>query len=665
LNQNSDYSVTLAGTSGGSVTTVQAYATGYLVTVKRIVDLTQPTSIRNQGAFFPEIHENVFDRLTMIDQQQQEQLDRSLKFQNAPSASMTIPTPTPNAALAWDATGSSLINVPALTPSAEALQANLAATAPGQGAEMVGYKAPFTGAAARTQSEKNSDILGIKDFPVALDATQATSGTDNAAAVASLLTAEATRATTYGLTSSFTNKWGNPIDYPIVNMGSHLLNARLDRTNLVFGQEYLSPWFKHFKFDSELGNHASDAGPFYITICGDSTVYGVNSTDPMFTPAALIARNARNKGYRMVQVIDRSLSGWDTHNWNIDSTVPNPSYVMGVGKRVWWDDIATNPHLLVIRYGVNDLAYSNGASQFLDDMRSALTKIRATDGWSGLPIVLCTPCSTSDPANTRTEVFHEMINLGIRQLARDFKCCFVDTYGALSDSYNGSYYMDSGPGHVHPGDELYMSITKLLCDVIFPDGLGTTQINNVYNMGTDVRTLAPGADPSYLFQGVSFDRQNPGPNLGDPYNGFLFSFKTYELGSLSFSTGLPGITPSTGIAARVGKGTTVTQWLGAQTDGSAWIHAGVTGTNVFLQTSLDGRAFLEGYVQPAVYVGDLIALNIPAPYRPLRRATGICGTGAADAICRYSVETNGDVHIYELTAPKTWAILNGISYKMA
>jgi hypothetical protein len=163
LNQNSDYSVTLAGTSGGSVTTVQAYATG-MVTVKRIVDLTQPTSIRNQGAFFPEIHENVFDRLTMIDQQQQEQLDRSLKFRNAPSASMTIPTPTPNAALAWDATGSSLINVPALTPSAEALQANLAATGAGQGAEMVGYKAPFTGAVATTQASKNLQTVDLTDF---------------------------------------------------------------------------------------------------------------------------------------------------------------------------------------------------------------------------------------------------------------------------------------------------------------------------------------------------------------------------------------------------------------------------------------------------------------------------------------------------------------------
>jgi hypothetical protein len=128
------------------------------------VDLTQPTSIRNQGAFFPEIHENVFDRLTMIDQQQQEQLDRSLHIPSGSSVSTVLPPPSANSSLAWDATGSSLINVPALTPSAEALQFNLAATGTGQGADLVGYKAPFTGAVPRTQQNKNAECVSVFDF---------------------------------------------------------------------------------------------------------------------------------------------------------------------------------------------------------------------------------------------------------------------------------------------------------------------------------------------------------------------------------------------------------------------------------------------------------------------------------------------------------------------
>lgn len=59
--------VNLAG--GGTVTMFVAPPTGYRLLVQRILPATQETSIRNQGRFFPEIHENVFDTLTMLIQQ--------------------------------------------------------------------------------------------------------------------------------------------------------------------------------------------------------------------------------------------------------------------------------------------------------------------------------------------------------------------------------------------------------------------------------------------------------------------------------------------------------------------------------------------------------------------------------------------------------------------
>ena len=67
---NVDY--TLSGALspvGGMVVMAVAPPVGYQVLVRRILSVTQPTSIRNQGAFFPAIHEDVFDRLTMICQQ--------------------------------------------------------------------------------------------------------------------------------------------------------------------------------------------------------------------------------------------------------------------------------------------------------------------------------------------------------------------------------------------------------------------------------------------------------------------------------------------------------------------------------------------------------------------------------------------------------------------
>ena len=66
LLNGSNCTIVLNGTSGGTLTTSSTYATGYTVTVKRLLAITQPTSIRNQGAFFPEIHEAVFDRLLRV-----------------------------------------------------------------------------------------------------------------------------------------------------------------------------------------------------------------------------------------------------------------------------------------------------------------------------------------------------------------------------------------------------------------------------------------------------------------------------------------------------------------------------------------------------------------------------------------------------------------------
>lgn len=87
---NTDYSVSGVGqTSGGNVTLINAsqawlnsgnLATGYNLTVRRVRQLKQLTDIRNQGDFYPEAHENTFDQLVMLDQQQQDELDRSLKL---------------------------------------------------------------------------------------------------------------------------------------------------------------------------------------------------------------------------------------------------------------------------------------------------------------------------------------------------------------------------------------------------------------------------------------------------------------------------------------------------------------------------------------------------------------------------------------------------------
>lgn len=67
---DTNYTVTGVGSySGGSVILTSPLASGWLITIDRELDVVQETDLRNQGKFFPEVHENAFDYLTMLIQQ--------------------------------------------------------------------------------------------------------------------------------------------------------------------------------------------------------------------------------------------------------------------------------------------------------------------------------------------------------------------------------------------------------------------------------------------------------------------------------------------------------------------------------------------------------------------------------------------------------------------
>lgn len=70
LTLDTDYSVSGAGTySGGSVVLSSPLANGWQISISRELPATQETDLRNQGKFFAEVHEDAFDKLTMLIQQ--------------------------------------------------------------------------------------------------------------------------------------------------------------------------------------------------------------------------------------------------------------------------------------------------------------------------------------------------------------------------------------------------------------------------------------------------------------------------------------------------------------------------------------------------------------------------------------------------------------------
>ncbi|MCM7067930.1 hypothetical protein M8O16_09470 [Enterobacter hormaechei] len=67
---DTDYTVTNAGGySGGNVVLTAPLANGWKISIARELEPTQETDLRNQGKFFAEVHEDAFDKLTMLIQQ--------------------------------------------------------------------------------------------------------------------------------------------------------------------------------------------------------------------------------------------------------------------------------------------------------------------------------------------------------------------------------------------------------------------------------------------------------------------------------------------------------------------------------------------------------------------------------------------------------------------
>tara|TARA_R110000851_G_scaffold182721_1_gene331822 strand:+ start:5954 stop:7801 length:1848 start_codon:yes stop_codon:yes gene_type:complete len=118
-----NYSISVAAYPGnGSVSYPAALGTeletGAKLTLARVVDLDQETDLQNQAQYKPETVEAAFDYSRMVDLQQQDQIDRSIKapISDNSGADYTLPAPVANASLgAWNATGDAIVAGPTVS----------------------------------------------------------------------------------------------------------------------------------------------------------------------------------------------------------------------------------------------------------------------------------------------------------------------------------------------------------------------------------------------------------------------------------------------------------------------------------------------------------------------------------------------------------------------
>ena len=89
LGANNDYIVTLNsdqnGNPGGSITLKSGgnnfnLPSGFQLVITSAVEPLQGTDLTNQGGFYPEVINDALDKSVILHQQQQDELDRSIRF---------------------------------------------------------------------------------------------------------------------------------------------------------------------------------------------------------------------------------------------------------------------------------------------------------------------------------------------------------------------------------------------------------------------------------------------------------------------------------------------------------------------------------------------------------------------------------------------------------
>ncbi|QDP54900.1 MAG: hypothetical protein Unbinned3065contig1002_2 [Prokaryotic dsDNA virus sp.] len=160
------YSVTGVGTaSGGNIvfTSASTHApSGTTVTITRSVPMTQTTDLQNRGGVQPETLETGYDKLTQIDQDQQGEIDRSLKFAvsaDLSSFNTSVPAPVASKAIIINSSNNGFELVD--EPSASATSATAsAATATTQATLATNYATKVDGAVTGTDFSSKAWAIG-------------------------------------------------------------------------------------------------------------------------------------------------------------------------------------------------------------------------------------------------------------------------------------------------------------------------------------------------------------------------------------------------------------------------------------------------------------------------------------------------------------------------
>lgn len=346
---------------------------------------------------------------------------------------------------------------------------------------------------------------------------------------------DGTHITIENIENSFTGAYdSNAAATTVISSGAGVTPAGLqgpvggdDANLMVFGREYLSA----FHNDIRLGNAP------HIRFSGDSTTVG--------SAAPVNADSPGGQGYIWLDTYTILLNKLEqfTYDYNVD----------GAGKTInWWRtnalglqaDLATNPNLLIIRWGLNPYSSTgNPPVDFNTELRAALTTIRAAKTVSQMSIVLMTPNAADNSGVTphRDMDYLLAINAYARQAARDFQCVFIDTTRIFPDAFSDDDWMvrlgDEVPPttpvdeHVAPYSVFTETIASLIVDTIIPESIrekwGVGLHTRQSNPSSSILTPAAADLPNAFHFGINHARAANGEGwpVGGSNGGGVLTFR--------------------------------------------------------------------------------------------------------------------------------------------
>jgi lysophospholipase L1-like esterase len=441
---NTDYTVTGVGSyNGGNVVFGVAPATGVRITIRRVVSITQQTDLRNNGAYFAETHEDVFDRLTMVDQQQQEVLDRSLTLAPTSSGvSAVLPNPVGSQALAWNPEGTALVNVGPvdntllavqLADSADAakgvtligylgstLRAYLNQFITSVGASLVGWIQSGAGAVLRLVQDKLRERVSVKDFGAdstgVANSSTAFSNAGNAAST--VIVPDGTYLLNSDVTSSATYVLGAAVSFT----GAGVLYAPVNRP-------YTSHYPGRKKTLADVLNKANAGTAITIACYGDSITYSQDTTATGTKVAINGASQTRSgKPYPDALLEAIGFAGFAGGVTVFNRGFPGDTTIEGITR--WSAASATD--VAFIMYGHNDAnnygGYAHGAVS-LANFRRNMSMIIEREIVKGAVVILLGPPPVQDVAqNEKIRPY----SAAAKQIAAEYGIQFIDVAEQLS-----------------------------------------------------------------------------------------------------------------------------------------------------------------------------------------------------------------------------------------